>query len=86
MSLFTATRSRCSFQEGRWDGDVKEKADAKGVMKVVYNNPLDMWRNKAMKLPYLTHVARRVLSIPAPQAQSERKGFDCGTHCEQKLF
>ena len=56
------------------------------MMKVVYNNPLDMWRNKAMKLPYLTHVARRVLSIPAPQAQSERKGFDCGTHCEQKLF
>ena len=23
-----------------------EKADAKGVMKAVYNNPLDMWRNR----------------------------------------
>ena len=28
-----------------------EKADAKGVMKTVYNNPLDMWHNKAMGLP-----------------------------------
>ena len=42
-----------------------EKADAKGVMKAVYNNPLDMWRNKAMEFPYLARVARRVLPIPA---------------------
>ena len=49
-----------------------EKADAKGVMKAVYNNPLDMWRNKAMEFPYLARVARRVLAIPATQAQSER--------------
>ena len=49
-----------------------EKADAKGVMKAVYNNPLDMWRNKAMELPYLARFARRVLATPATQAQSER--------------
>ena len=40
-------------------------------MKAVYN-PLDMWRNKAMEFPYLARVARRVLGIPATQAQSER--------------
>ena len=49
-----------------------EKADAKGVMKAVYNNPLDTWRNKAMEFPYLARVARRVLAIPARQAQTER--------------
>ena len=45
-----------------------ENADAKGVMKAVYNNPLDLWRNKAMEFPYLARVARRVLAIPATQA------------------
>ena len=49
-----------------------EKADAKGVMKAVYNNPLDVWRNKAMEFPYLARVGRRVLAAPATQAQSER--------------
>ena len=49
-----------------------EKEDAKGVMKAVYNNRLHMWCNKAMKFPYLARVARRVLAIPATQAQSER--------------
>ena len=49
-----------------------EKADAKGMMKTVYNNPLEMWRNKAMAFPYLARVARRVLAISATQAQSER--------------
>ena len=34
-----------------------EKADAKGVITAVYNNPLDMWRNKAMEFPYLARVA-----------------------------
>ena len=49
-----------------------EKVEDKGVMKTVYNNPLDMWRNKAMEVPYLARVFRRVLAIPATQAQSER--------------
>ena len=48
-----------------------EKADAKGVMKVVCNNPLDIWHNNAMEFPYLAGVSRRVLAIPATQAQSE---------------
>ena len=44
------------------------------MMKAVYNNPLDMRRNKAMEFPYHARVARRVLLIatPATQAQSER--------------
>ena len=49
-----------------------EKADAKGVMKAVYNNPLDMWRKKATEFQYLARVDRGVLAIPATQAQSER--------------
>ena len=49
-----------------------EKVDAKDVMKTVYNNPLDMLRNKAMELPYLARVFCRVLAIPATQTQSER--------------
>ena len=44
------------------------KADAKSVMKTVYSNPLDMWRNKAMESPYLARAARGVLAIPATQA------------------
>ena len=48
-----------------------EKADAKGVMKAAYNNPLDMWRNKAMEFLYLARIGRRVLAIPAAQAPSE---------------
>ena len=49
-----------------------EKADAKGVMKAVYNNPLDMWRNRTMEFLYFAWDARRILAIPATQAQSER--------------
>ena len=85
MALFTAKGSRCAFQEGRWDGDVKEKADAEGMMKVVYNNPLDIWRNKVMELPYPTLVARRVLAIRA-RRPSLTQGFDFRTHCEQKAW
>ena len=55
-----------------------EKVDAKGVMKTVYHNPLDMWRNKAMESPCLARVARRVQAIPATQAQSERMVLTAG--------
>ena len=44
-----------------------EMADAKGVMKAVYNNPRDMWRKKAIELPYLVRVARRILAISTTQ-------------------
>ena len=37
-----------------------EKAYAKGVMKAVYNNPLDMWRNKAREFPYLARIASQL--------------------------
>ena len=62
-----------------------EKADTKGVMKAVYNNPLETWRNKAMELPYLARVARRVLPTPATQAQSERMLSTAGLS-EQKAW
>ena len=55
-----------------------EKADAESVMKAVYNNPVDKWRNKAMLFPYVARVARRVLAIHATKAQSERMGSTAG--------
>ena len=61
-----------------------EKADAKGVMKTMYN-PLDMWSNQAMEFPYLARVARRVLATPATQAQSERMFLTAGLS-EQKAW
>ena len=68
-----------------WMVMFNEKADAKGVMKAVSNNPLDMWRNKAMEFPYLTRVARRVLATPATQAQSARM-FSTAGLSEQKAW
>ena len=44
-----------------------EKADAEGVMKAVYNNPLEMWRNKTIEFLYLARVARRIQAIPTKQ-------------------
>ena len=63
-----------------------EKADAKGVIKAVYNNPLDMWRNEAMEFPYLARVARRVLATAATQAQSERMLSTAGLGEQQAWF
>ncbi|CAN0426553.1 unnamed protein product, partial [Ascophyllum nodosum] len=34
--------------------------------------PLDWWRINAVKFPLLAALARRLLTIPASQAQSER--------------
>lgn len=48
-----------------------EEADAVGSVTEVYNNPLDMWREKAAEFPYLARIARRVLAIPATQTHSE---------------
>ena len=59
---------RARFRKAGGIATFNEKADAKGLMKAVYNNPLDMWRSKAMEFPYLARVARRVLAIPATQA------------------
>ena len=41
------------------------------MVKVVYRNPLDMWRNRAMEFLCLARVACHVLAIPATQAWSE---------------
>ena len=62
-----------------------ENMDAKGVMKAVYNNPLDMWRNRTMEFLYFAWVARRILAIPATQAQSERMLSTAGLG-EQKAW
>ena len=47
------------------------EVDAKDVVKVVYNNSLNMWRDRAMEFPYIARVSRRGLAIPAALAQSE---------------
>ena len=41
-----------------------EKADPKGVVKAVYINPLDLWRNRVMGFLYVARVSRHVLAIP----------------------
>ncbi|CAN0256728.1 unnamed protein product, partial [Ascophyllum nodosum] len=40
--------------------------------KILYPDPLDWWRINAVKFPLLAALARRLLAIPASQAQSER--------------
>ncbi|CAN0241320.1 unnamed protein product [Ectocarpus sp. 4 AP-2014] len=40
--------------------------------KLVLGDPLQRWRVKAREYPMLAALARRVLCIPASQAQSER--------------
>ena len=40
--------------------------------KRVYNDPLKWWRSKQRDFPLLAALARRVLALPASQAQSER--------------
>ena len=39
---------------------------------------LDVWRCRAMELPYLARVSRRALAIPATQVQSERMSVTSG--------
>lgn len=51
-------------------GLAMEQAQESG--KILYPNPLDWWRLNAVKFPLLAALARRLLSIPASQAQSER--------------
>lgn len=63
VALFRKARGMLMFRDG---------TNAKGETIMVYNNPLDMWRKRAKEFPYLARLARRVLSIPATQAQSER--------------
>ncbi|CAN0515318.1 unnamed protein product [Laminaria digitata] len=50
----------------------RDETNAKGETELVYNNPLEMWRKRAKEFPCLARLARRVLPIPATQAQSER--------------
>ena len=40
--------------------------------KILYPDPLGWWRINAVKFPLLAALARRLLAIPASQAQSER--------------
>ncbi|CAB1105140.1 unnamed protein product [Ectocarpus sp. CCAP 1310/34] len=42
----------------------------------VYLDPLDWWRVRCADFPHLANLARRVLAIPATQAESERL-FSC---------
>lgn len=50
----------------------RDEENIKGDVQTVYNNPLDTWRKKAKEFPYLAKLARRVVSIPATQAQPKR--------------
>lgn len=61
-----------------------EEADEEGTVRTTYNNPLDMWREKASEFPKLASVARRVLAIPATQAQSDRMFSAAGLTADKR--
>ena len=63
VALFRKARGMLMFRDGT---NVKREA------KMVYNNPLSMWRKRAKESPYLARLARHVLPIPNAQALSER--------------
>ena len=48
------------------------------MYKEVYSNPLDMWAKRERDYPHVAKLARRVLAIPATQAQSERMFSSAG--------
>ena len=60
-------------EEGQ-DGNDEEQ-DEDGSSRV-YLDPLEWWRVKSADFPHLAILARRVLAIPATQAESERL-FSC---------
>ena len=62
-------------------GLVMEVAQESG--KILYPDQLDWWRINAVKLPLLAALARRLLAIPASQAQSERVFSSAGQNVTQ---
>ena len=57
-------------------GLAMEEAQESG--KILYADPLDWWRINAVKFPLLAVLARRLLTIPVSQAQSERMFSSAG--------
>ena len=57
-------------------GLAMEEAQESG--KILYPNPLDWWHINAVKFPLLAALTRRLLAIPASQAQSERVFLSAG--------
>ena len=62
-----------SSEEGE-DGSDEEQDEDRSCR--VYLDPLEWWRVKSADFPHLAILARRVLAIPATQAESERL-FSC---------
>ncbi|CAM9932863.1 unnamed protein product, partial [Scytosiphon promiscuus] len=66
-------------EEGEDDSekeDDTEEEQMEGERSRVYLDPLEWWRVKSADFPHLAVLARRVLAIPATQAESERL-FSC---------
>ena len=61
--------------ESEEEDDSEENQDGRKSRRV-YLDPLDWWRKKSADFPHLSILARRVLAIPATQAESERL-FSC---------
>ncbi|CAM9856578.1 unnamed protein product [Ectocarpus sp. 12 AP-2014] len=62
-------------QEDSEEEDASEEEDENNSSRV-YLDPLGWWRMKSADFPHLAILARRVLAIPATQAESERL-FSC---------
>lgn len=73
VESFQASTGMKTYEAGK-DGDESSR---------VYLNPLDWWRVKSADLPHLASLARRVLAIPATQAESERL-FSCAGNIVKK--
>ena len=65
-------------------GSVLAMEEAQESGKTLYPYPLDWWRINAFKFPLLAALARRLLAIPASQAQSERVFSGAGQIVTQK--
>ncbi|CAM9119466.1 unnamed protein product [Laminaria digitata] len=61
VEAFQASTGMKMYEPGK-EGDEKSR---------VYLDPLDWWRAKSAEFPNLACLARRVLAIPASQAESE---------------
>ena len=62
-----------------WNSHVLPRTSpAVGGGGIILNNPLNWWKSHEVKFPLVAKLARRLLSVPATPAPSERLFSDAG--------